>query len=153
MMIEWCRTHLNVHPPSRGNPSDAGLDIHFSPADNKPITIDPGESVLLATGLRFGVPHGYMLEVKNRSSVAAKRSLVVGACVIDSGYDGEVFVNLHNIGKNTQVIESHSKIAQVVMTPVVHFRAMERRGSEDLYGWYPITISDRGDGALGSTGE
>ena len=94
-----------------------------------------------------------MLEVKNRSSVAAKRSLIVGACVVDSGYDGEVFVNLHNIGKSTQVIESHSKIAQVVMVPVVHFRAMERRGNEDLYGWYPITISERGEGALGSTDE
>ena len=94
-----------------------------------------------------------MLEVKNRSSMAAKRSLIVGACVIDSGYDGEVFINLHNIGKTTQIIEPHEKIAQVVMTPVVHFRAMERNGDDDLYGWYPITISDRGDGSLGSTGE
>tara|TARA_B100000683_G_scaffold261315_1_gene287126 strand:- start:1949 stop:2410 length:462 start_codon:yes stop_codon:yes gene_type:complete len=153
MMIEWCRTHLNVHPPTRGNPSDAGLDIHFSPPSNQAITIEPGESALLSTGLRFGVPHGYMLEVKNRSSVASKRSLVVGACVIDSGYDGEVFVNLHNIGRETQVVEPHAKIAQVVMTPVVHFRAMERRGDGDLYGWYPITISERGTGALGSTGE
>ena len=153
MMIEWCRTHLNVHPPTRGNPSDAGLDIYFSPAEHQAVSIAPGDSVLLSTGLRFGVPHGYMLEVKNRSSVASKRSLVVGACVIDSGYDGEVFVKLHNIGTETQLVEPHTKIAQVVMVPVVHFRALERRGSEDLYGWYPITISDRGDGALGSTGE
>ena len=153
MMIEWCRTHLNVHPPTRGNPSDAGLDIYFSPAEHQAISIAPGDSVLLSTGLRFGVPHGYMLEVKNRSSVASKRSLVVGACVIDSGYDGEVFVNLHNIGTETQLVEPHTKIAQVVMVPVVHFRALERRGSGDLYGWYPITISDRGDGALGSTDE
>ena len=153
MMIEWCRTHLNVHPPTRGNPSDAGLDIYFSPAEHQAVSIAPGDSVLLSTGLRFGVPHGYMLEVKNRSSVASKRSLVVGACVIDSGYDGEVFVNLHNIGTETQLVEPHTKIAQVVMVPVVHFRALERRGSEDLYGWYPITISDRGAGALGSTGE
>ena len=153
MMIEWCRTHLNVHPPTRGNPSDAGLDIYFSPAEHQAVSIAPGDRVLLSTGLRFGVPHGYILEVKNRSSVASKRSLVVGACVIDSGYDGEVFVNLHNIGTETQLVEPHTKIAQVVMVPVVHFRALERRGSEDLYGWYPITISDRGDGALGSTGE
>lgn len=152
-MIEWCRTHLNVHPPSRANPSDAGLDIHFSPPDNEPITIEPGDRAILPTGLRFGIPHGYMLEVKNRSGMAAKRGLLVGACVIDSGYDGEVFINLHNVGTEPQTIESHSKIAQVVMVPVVHFRAMERNGDGDLYGWYPITISDRGDGALGSTGE
>ena len=152
-MIEWCRTHFNVHPPSRANPSDAGLDIHFSPPDNSPVTIEPGTSAVLPTGLRFGIPHGYMLEVKNRSGMAAKRSLIVGACVIDSGYDGEVFINLHNVGTATQIIEPHAKIAQVVMTPVVHFRALERQGDSDLYGWYPITISDRGDGALGSTGE
>ena len=150
MIIEYNRTHFNAHPPTRGNPSDAGLDVYFSPKQQESITIKPGESAVLPTGLKFGVPHGYMLEVKNRSSVAAKRSLVVGACVVDSGYEGEVFVNLHNIGNEEQVVEPHTKIAQVVMTPVVSFRAMETT-NPDLYGWYPITISDRGDGALGST--
>ena len=144
MIIEYNRTHFNAHPPTRGNPSDAGLDVYFSPKQQESITIKPGESAVLPTGLKFGVPHGYMLEVKNRSSVAAKRSLVVGACVVDSGYEGEVFVNLHNIGNEEQVVEPHTKIAQVVMTPVVSFRAMETT-NPDLYGWYP------GDGALGST--
>ncbi len=152
MIIEYHRTHFNSHPPTRGNPSDAGLDVYFSPKALEPISIAPGESVILPTGLKFGVPHGYMLDVKNRSSIAAKRSLVVGACVIDSGYDGEVFVNLHNIGNDIQVVKPHTKIAQVVMTPVVSFRALET-SNPDLYGWYPITISERGDGALGSTGE
>tara|TARA_R100000664_G_C2753084_1_gene140456 strand:+ start:5 stop:466 length:462 start_codon:yes stop_codon:yes gene_type:complete len=152
VIIEYHRVHFNSHPPTRGNPSDAGLDVYFSPKTHEPVTIEPGQSVILPTGLKFGVPHGYMLEVKNRSSVASKRSLIVGACVVDSGYDGEVFVNLHNIGTEPQVIEPHTKIAQVVMTPVVSFRALETQSS-DLYGWYPITISDRGDGALGSTDE
>ena len=150
MIIEYHRIHFNSHPPTRGNPSDAGLDVYFSPKAREPVTINPGQSVILPTGLKFGVPHGYMLEVKNRSSVASKRSLIVGACVVDSGYDGEVFVNLHNIGTEPQVVEPHTKIAQVVMTPVVSFRALETK-NPDLYGWYPITISDRGDGALGST--
>ena len=152
MIIEYHRIHFNSHPPTRGNPSDAGLDVYFSPKAREPVTINPGQSVILPTGLKFGVPHGYMLEVKNRSSVASKRSLIVGACVVDSGYDGEVFVNLHNIGTEPQVVEPHTKIAQVVMTPVVSFRALETQ-NPDLYGWYPITISDRGDGALGSTGD
>jgi len=152
VIIEYHRTHLNAHPPSRGNPSDAGLDIYFSPKEHAPVTINPGESVILGTGLKFGVPHGYMLEVKNRSSVASMRSLLVGACVVDSGYDGEVFVNLHNVGTKVQVVDPHSKIAQVVMTPVVSFRAMET-SNPNVYDWYPITISDRGDGALGSTDE
>ena len=112
--------------------------------------MEPGESKLFSTGLKFGVPHGYMLEVKNRSGNASKRSLLVGACVIDSGYDGEVFVNLHNVGNTTQFIERGMKIAQIVMVPVIHFRALET-STDNLYGWYPITMSDRGTGALGST--
>jgi dUTPase len=93
-----------------------------------------------------------MLEVKNRSSVAAKKSLLVGACVVDPGYDGELFVNLHNVGKESQFVAAGDKIAQVVMIPIVHFRACESE-SGDLYNWEQIAISDRGDGALGSTDE
>jgi len=158
MIIEYYRTRNDVRPPERANPSDAGLDLFFNPEPEgimpspklDSVAIKPGECAVLPTGYRFGVPHGYMLEIKNRSGVASKRSLVVGACVVDSGYDGEVFVNLHNIGKETQVIEPQTKIAQAVMVPVVHFRAVET-GSGNLYDWYPITISERGDGALGST--
>ncbi len=160
MIIEYVRVRSSAKPPERANPSDAGLDLFFNPEpkgtfplvdeSRDSVTLKPGESKLFSTGYRFGVPHGYMLEIKNRSSVAYKRSLIVGACVVDSGYDGEVFVNLHNIGKKEQIIKPHEKIAQAVMVPVVHFRAVET-GNGDLYRWYPITISDRGDGALGST--
>jgi len=151
MMVEYFRIRRTANPPTRANPSDAGLDVHFSPANGTDsVTVGPGESAVLPTGLKFGVPHGYMLEVKNRSGLASKRSLVVGACVIDSGYDGEVFINLHNIGTETQVVEAATKIAQLVMVPVVHFRAIET-GRDNLYDWYPITISDRGDGGFGST--
>jgi dUTP pyrophosphatase len=124
--------------------------VYYSPAKGDTnIVIRPGDGKVIPTGLRFGVPHGYMLEVKNRSSVAVKRSLIVGACVIDSGYDGEVFINLHNIGKCVQIIEPGDKIAQLVMIPVVHFRPLEASG-DSLYD-NPITISDRDGGALGST--
>ena len=160
MIIEYARVRQQVRPPERANPSDAGLDLFFNPEPEGILpspkldcaTIEPGECVVLQTGYRFGVPHGYMLEIKNRSGMAAKRSLIVGACVVDSGYDGEVFVNLHNIGKEPQTINPGDKIAQAVMIPVVHFRAVET-SNDNLYDWYPITISDRGDGALGSTGK
>lgn len=151
MIIEYSRVRPDVRPPVRANPSDAGLDVFFCPPDPtvSAVRIAPNQSIVLPTGLRFGVPHGYMLEVKNRSSVAAKRSLIVGACVVDSGYDGEVFINLHNVGSEDQHVMAWDKIAQVVLVPVIHFRALETNG--DLYDWYPITISNRGDGALGST--
>ena len=158
MIIEYARVRSTARPPTRANPSDAGLDLFFNPEPQgflpspelDAITIKPGESKLFPTGLRFGIPHGYMLEIKNRSGVAAKRSLIVGACVVDSGYDGEVFINLHNIGNESQTVEPGEKIAQAVMVTVVHFRALET-GNGDLYNWWPITISERGDGALGST--
>ena len=152
MIIEYTRTRTNAFEPQRANPSDAGLDVFYSPEhENQAIAITPGESSIIPTGLRFGVPHGYMLEVKNRSSVASTRSLIVGACVVDSGYDGEVFVNLHNIGKETQHVRAGDKIAQLVMIPVINFRANQSK-SGDLYR-SPITISERGEGALGSTDE
>ena len=151
MLLEYAMVRQNAYKPDRAHPSDAGLDVFYSPdSPAEKIVIQPGESKIIPTGLKFGVPHGYMLEVKNRSGVASKRSLIVGACVIDSGYQGEVFINLHNIGKNLQVIVPGDKIAQVVMTPVVHFRPVEAKETS-LYS-YPITISDRLDGALGSTG-
>ena len=150
MIIEYAKVREDVVVPMRANPSDAGLDVFYNPPAGSPRIIDPGFSERLQTGLRFGVPHGYMLQVMNRSSVAAKKDLVVGAHVVDSGYDGEVFIDLHNVGNMSQVIEPGDKIAQVVLIPVVHFRPIE---SDDLYDKHPITISSRGDGALGSTGK
>ena len=105
---------------------------------------------MVPTGLRFGIPHGYMLQVCNRGSMGAKRSLVVGAHIIDSGYNGEVFIDLHNIGVEDQTINSGDKVAQLVMAPVIHFRLTES-GDGTLYSRAQITISKREAGALGST--
>jgi dUTP pyrophosphatase len=77
---------------------------------------------------------------------------MVGACVVDSGYNGEVFVNLHNIGSKPQTINAGDKIAQAVVIPVVPVRFLET-SNDNLYDWSPITISGRGTGALGSTGD
>ena len=147
MIIQYKRLDKYVKMPTRSNPSDAGLDVYANLRD--PIVIEPRESAIIPTGLKFGIPHGYMLQVMNRSSIAAKRGLMVGAHVIDSGYDGEVFINLHNVGNGPQLIRYGDKIAQLVMVPVVTFRPYLIQG--DLYQ-ESITISNRGDGALGSTG-
>jgi len=152
MILEYIRVREGTKPPERANPSDAGLDVFYNPNDySEAVTLEPGGNTLLSTGLRFGIPHGYMLQVMNRSSMAAKRGLVVGAHCVDSGYDGEIFIDLHNIGVENQRVIPGEKIAQIVLVPVIPFRAVETTG--DLYEWHPITISNRGDGALGSTGE
>jgi len=154
MILQYYMIHDNVYPPARSHPSDAGLDLRWSPEDTtlRSTRIEPGESILIPTGCRFAIPHGYMMEIKNRSSVAAKKHLLVGASVVDSGYDGEVFVNLHNTGRVGQVIYPGDKIAQAVILPVVPVRFIAS-DTPHIYEEYPITISDRGTGALGSTGK
>ncbi len=103
MIIEYSRVRPDAKPPERANPSDAGLDVHFNPTDPElsGVVYKRKQSKLFPTGLKFGVPHGYMLEVKNRSGNASKRSLLVGACVIDSGYNVEVIDYFHNVGPQT----------------------------------------------------
>ena len=154
MILQYHMLRGDEYPPLRANASDAGLDLRWTPREKSEtvLTIEPGTSVLVPTGCTFGIPHGYMMEVKNKSGVAYKRQLLVGACVVDSGYEGEVFVNLHNTGKETQYLEPGDKVAQAVVVPVVHARFVAS-ATPDLYDWYPITISERGDGALGSTGK
>ena len=149
MILEY-KLRPGAKAPTRGNPSDAGLDVFYCPSDPKVsvATIDPGGSFMLATGLSFGIPHGYMLQVCNRSSMGAKRSLVVGAHIVDSGYSGEVFIDLHNVGQEVQYVEAGDKIAQLVLVPVVHFRAQETQKA--LYK-DSISMSNRGCGSLGST--
>ena len=148
MLEYYCLPNCD-YKPVRANPSDAGLDLRYNGVRTR---LYPGESKVLSTGLKFGVPHGYMIQIMNRSGNAAKKQLMVGACVVDSGYDGEVFVNLHNIGSEEQFIQSGMKIAQAVLIPVVHARFVAT-SNDNLYDWSPITISNRGDGALGSTGD
>ena len=152
MILEYYRIRETTVPPSRSNPSDAGLDIYFCPEDGEIVEILPNGNKVLQTGLKFGVPHGYMLQVMNRSGLASKKNLVVGAHCIDSGYDGEVYIDLHNIGDEPQTLDPGTKIAQLGLVPVVSFRAVETP-EDKLYNWAKITISDRGDGGFGSTGD
>jgi len=154
MILQYYMVRGNEFPPTRANPSDAGLDLRWVPteASETVLRIAPGTSILVPTGCKFAIPHGYMMEIKNKSGIAHKRQLLVGACIVDSGYEGEVFVNLHNIGTTTQTLEPGDKVAQGVVVPVVHARFVASE-SPDIYDWCPITISNRGTGALGSTGQ
>lgn len=154
MILQYYMLRGSEFPPVRANPSDAGLDLRWVPSDatERLFRIEPGQSVLIPTGCTFAIPHGYMLEIKNKSGVAHKRQLLVGACVVDSGYEGEVFVNLHNIGDEAQLLGPGDKVAQAVVVPVVPARFVAS-DTPDIYEWYPITLSSRGQGALGSTDE
>ena len=149
MKLKIFRVRDNAKLPTRAHDGDAGMDLYYCSAknDHTSISIRPGETALFPTGIKAEVPKGYMLEVKNKSSIAAKKQLLVGACVVDSGYDGEIFVNLHNTGLQTQWFKDGDKVAQGVLIPVNLCEIEEVSNPNKLN-----IDSTRGDGALGSTG-
>lgn len=147
MIISYAKIDNSAFAPQRANSSDAGADV-FACLE-KSIQIQPGENSVIPTGIKMEIPHGYMIQVMNRSSVASKQGLLVGAHVVDAGYEGEIFINLHNTSNVIREVNHGQKIAQLVMIPVIPFRLCEEE-EEDLY-YENIVISDRSDGGFGST--
>ena len=148
--IKVYRVRDGAKIPKRYHTTDAGMDLFYCPKEDalKEAHLRPGQSLVLPTGLKISVPEGHMLQIMNKSGIASKKSLVTGACVVDSGYDGEIFVNLHNIGKNNAVIAEGDKMAQAVLIPIVT-PAIEISEEDNIYG----KVTSRGAGCLGSTGE
>ena len=154
MNLRFYKIKPDAKLPERAHPTDAGMDIFYCPNgenigklyNTKHFWIPAGTSRVLSTGLKVEIPEGYMLEIKNKSGVASKRQLLVGACVVDPGYNGEIYINLHNVGVTTQIIKPGEKIAQAVLVPVVHCTPSETKEDDLNQG------SDRGTGSFGSTG-
>ena len=129
--------------PTFGSPEAAGADLYACLEQD--VTIAPGETVFVPTGLAMELPRGYAGLIYARSGLACKRGLApankVG--VVDSDYRGEFIVALHNHGTQTQTISTGERIAQLVVTPVLIPEYIEVE-----------TLSDtqRGAGGFGSTG-
>ena len=130
--------------PTYGSAEAAGADLYACLAD--PITIHPGESVFVPTGISMEIPRGYAGLIYARSGLACKRGLApankVG--VVDSDYRGEFMVVLHNHSNTAQVINHGERIAQLVITPVFTPGFVEVDVLSD-------TI--RSEGGFGSTGK
>jgi dUTP pyrophosphatase len=141
------KTRPTAKVPERAHRTDAGVDFFFAPSEGVAARVKPSQSVLLETGVKVEVPPGCMLQIMNKSGVATKTQLITGACVVDEGYDGEVFVNLQNIGENTQYIEPGQKIAQGVFVRIEKPEMREIK-NDAVYGG----TTARGPGGFGSTG-
>lgn len=130
--------------PSYGSAEAAGADLYACLSEA--VTIAPGETAFLPTGIALEVPKGCAGLVYARSGMACKRGLApankVG--VVDSDYRGEIMVALHNHGEVEQTVESGERIAQFVITPVLT-PAYEM--AENL------SDTVRNDGGFGSTGK
>lgn len=123
----------------------AGADLRACLLPNHSLEIRPKERVLIPTGLVFEIPKGYEVQVRPRSGLSYKTSLMVlnSPGTIDSDYRGEVKVILGNMGDLPYTIKHGDRIAQIVIAPVL-------RAVFDCVDQLEDTI--RGDGGFGSTG-
>ncbi len=129
--------------PTYGSEFSAGADLYA--CLEEAVTIEPGEAVLIHTGLAMEIPVGYAGLIYARSGLATKKGLApsnkVG--VVDADYRGEVMVSLFNHSKEARVIEHGERIAQLVIAP---FIAADWNVVDEL----EETV--RGEGGFGSTG-
>ena len=147
MKINVYKTRPAARIPDRAHKTDAGMDFFYCPETPEIKNVKPGASVLLETGIKMQVPTGCMLQIMNKSGIASKKQLVTGACVVDEGYNGEIFVNLQNIGEETQYISPGQKIAQGVFVRI-ETPELQEVVEDNVYG----SETSRGAGGFGSTG-
>ena len=138
----------NVKTPIRGTEGSAGIDF-FVPNDypSNLCTIDPGERFFIPSGIKANVPNGYALIAMNKSGVALKKGLMVGACVVDSDYQGEIHLHLVNTSDKSVTIEPGDKLTQFLLIPVDHCQVWVVPENE-LFE----EETTRGAGGFGSTG-
>ena len=137
----------DVKTPVRGTPFSAGLDF-FVPRDFPgEHYLLPGYAINIPSGIKVKVPHGFALIFKNKSGVAVKRGLQVGACVVDEDYQGEVHLHVRNISPDIQTITPGEKLVQAVLVPV-EYCCVEVVDVDKLYE----EKTERGEGGFGSTG-
>lgn len=121
----------------------AGLDLRA--AIETPLTLGPGERVLVPTGLAMQLPEGFEGQVRPRSGLAVKHGVTVlnAPGTVDSDYRGEVKVPLINHGREPFPIRHGDRIAQLVVAPVTHAVLVETAALDE---------TARGTGGFGSTG-
>lgn len=132
------------HPlPEYETHGSAGMDVRA--AITEPVTLAPGERMLVPTGLRVQLPEGYELQVRPRSGLALKHgiTLVNTPGTVDADYRGEIGVIMINLSQTPFVVNPGERIAQFV---VKQYTRVE---------WEPVSEIDetrRGDGGFGHTG-
>lgn len=131
--------------PHYATPGSAGLDLRA--CLDVPVTLKPGETTLIPSGIaiHLGSPK-YAAMVLPRSGLGHKHGIVLGNLVglIDSDYQGQIFVSVWNRGQSEFTIQPMERIAQMIVVPVaqVEFNVVS-----------DFVASARGEGGFGSTGK
>lgn len=135
--------HFKGDLPKYESQGASGLDVRAQL--ESPMVIEPGQRVLIPTGLSMEVPLEYEIQARPRSGLALKKglSLVNTPGTIDADYRGEIKIIMINLGTQSVVIEDQERIAQLVICPVVK---AEFEWADEL------SDTARGEGGFGSTG-
>lgn len=123
----------------------AGMDVRAAIPESETITLAPGSRDMVPTGLSVAIPHGYEIQMRPRSGLAAKHGITClnSPGTIDSDYRGELKVILINHGADPFVIKRGERIGQMVLAPVTRIVWDEVDSLDE---------TERGSGGFGSTG-
>ena len=134
----------NIRLPSYKTFGSSGMDL-VAYIKNK-ITIDPGKTVIIPTGIAVAIPKNYEIQIRPRSGLAAKKGISVlnTPGTVDSDYRGEIIIILINLSKKSFVVKSGDRVAQMILCPVAKGKLQEVKN-------LPKTV--RGKGGFGSTGK
>ena len=142
--VNFIKLNEKAVKPAYGSQYAAGADLYA--CEGGEVTVNPGETRIIHTGLALEIPEGYAGLIYARSGIATKRGLApankVG--VIDADYRGEIMGSLYNHSSQPQTIADGERIAQLVITP---FLTVEFNETQQL------SDTARGDGGFGSTGK
>ncbi len=144
LRVKKLENHKELKMPKYETSGSAGLDL--TAAIDEDITLKPGETTLVKTGLAIALEKGYEAQIRPRSGLALKNGITVlnTPGTVDSDYRGEVCVILINHSKKDFVIKRGERIAQMVIAK--HEQA-EIKVVEEL------DETARGEGGFGSTGK
>ena len=137
--------NTSSHPlPAYQTPLSAGMDLHA--ALNEPISLLPGQRMLVPTGLFIELPESYEAQIRPRSGLALKHGITVlnSPGTIDADYRGEVKVLLINHGEDAFEIKNGERIAQMIVA--AHEKVDWELANE-------LSETQRGDGGYGSSGK
>lgn len=143
MTLEIKRLSPSAKLPRYATDGAAGLDLHA--CLDQPLTIAPGQLVLVPTGIAVAIPEGYVGLLAVRSSMGVRHgvSLANGVGVIDWDYRGPLGVALRNASAEPYTIQPDDRIAQLLILPVAR---------PDLREVEELADTARGEGGFGSTG-
>lgn len=163
----------NVPSPSRGTSFSAGIDFYVpygltanEMAAKQPVKgqiqilanevtgeikkyiIHPGKRILIPSGIKAKMPKGYCGIFFNKSGVASRAGVIVGSCVVDSDYQGEIHLSIMNVSDEPLNLLPGTKLTQMLIVPESICDVEEVNSLEDLYDEETV----RGEGGFGSTG-